>query len=60
MQRPEAALDPITITYYAAVCAALSAGAPRVPALPVRLALGAVVGLVAAAALPWLRGVAGL
>jgi hypothetical protein len=30
------------------------------PALPLRLALGAVVGLVAAAALPWVRGALGL
>ena len=53
-------MDPITMTYYAAVCAALSAGAPRVPALPLRLALGAIVGLIAAAVLPRLRGALGL
>lgn len=53
-------MDPITMAYYAAVCAALGAGAARVPALPLRLALGAVVGLVAAAALPGLRGALGL
>jgi hypothetical protein len=53
-------MDPVTATYYAAICAALSAGAPRVPTLPVRLALGAVVGLVAAALLPGLRAALGV
>ena len=48
-------MDPITMTYYAAVCAALSAGSARVPGLAVRLVVGALTGLVAAAALPWVR-----
>lgn len=49
-------MDPISMTYYAAVCAALGAGAPRMPGLPMRLIVGALVGLVAAAALPLVRG----
>lgn len=53
-------MDPVTATYYAAICAALSAGAPRVPTLPVRLVLGALVGLGAAALLPILRGALGI
>lgn len=53
-------MDPITMTYYAAICAALGAAAPRIPALPVRLAVGAGVGLVAAAVLPGLRAAVGL
>lgn len=53
-------MDPITMTYYAAVCAALSAGAARLTALHLRLAVGAGVGLAAAAALPGLRAALGL
>lgn len=53
-------MDPITMTYYAAVCAALGAGAARLKALPLRLAVGAAVGVVAAAALPGLRAALGL
>ncbi|SNR32831.1 hypothetical protein [Puniceibacterium sediminis] len=53
-------MDPITLTFYATVCACLSAVAPRVPRLPVRLAIGALVGLVAATLLPFLRAAAGI
>lgn len=49
-------MDPITLTFYAVVCGTLSAVAPRMPRLPVRLAIGAVVGLVAASLLPWIKG----
>ena len=49
-------MDPTTLTFYAVVCGTLSAVAPRMPRLPVRLAIGAVVGLVAASLLPWIKG----
>lgn len=49
-------MDPITLGFYAIVCGCLSAAAPRFPRLPIRLAIGAIVGLVAASALPWLKG----
>lgn len=49
-------MDPITITFYAVVCGCLSAASPRVPKLPVRLAVGAVVGIIAALLLPFLKG----
>lgn len=48
-------MDPVTLTFYACVCAALGAVAPRVPRLPVRIALGAAVGITAATLLPVLR-----
>jgi len=48
-------MDPVTVGYYAIICATLGAAAPRMGRLSVRLVLGAVVGLIAAAALPWLR-----
>ncbi len=50
-------MDPITLAFYAIVCGCLSAVAPTFPKLPVRLAVGAAVGIFAAAILPWLRGV---
>jgi len=49
-------MDPITLAFYAIVCGCLSAVAPNFPKLPVRLAIGASVGIIAAAALPWLKG----
>jgi len=49
-------MDPITLGFYAIVCGCLSAFAPKVPRLPVRITIGAVVGLIAASALPWLKG----
>jgi len=49
------AMDPIAIAFYALVCGALGALAPRLPRLPVRLAIGAAVGVVAASVLPLLK-----
>ena len=53
-------MDPITLGFYAIVCGCLSAVAPRFPRLPIRLGIGAAVGLVAASALPVLRGALGI
>ena len=53
-------MDPFTLGFYAIVCAALGAVAPRVPRLPLRLGMGAAVGLVAASILPWLKGMLNL
>jgi len=49
-------MDPITIAFYAVVCGCLSAAAPTVPKLPIRLAVGAGVGVVAASVLPVIKG----
>lgn len=53
-------MDPVTMTYYAVVCAALSYGAGSLRSKAMRVALGVAVGLVAAAALPSVRGALGL
>ncbi len=49
-------MDPITLGFYALVCGTLSAVAPRFPRLPIRLGIGAAVGLVAASVLPAIKG----
>jgi len=49
-------MDPITLGFYAVVCGCLSAVAPSFPRLPIRLGIGAVVGLAAASVLPWIKG----
>jgi len=48
-------MDPIALAYYAIVCGALSCCAPLIGGILARLAIGVVVGLVAAALLPMLR-----
>lgn len=48
-------MDSITLLYYAAVCAVLSAYAPRLGRAPVRFVIGAIVGIAAAAILPVVR-----
>ena len=52
-------MDPIAIAFYAIVCAALSFFAPNLGGMGPRLAVGAVVGIVAAVALPFLKTMAG-
>jgi hypothetical protein len=49
-------VDVVTLIYYAAICGALGYAAPSVGAPLLRVALGVVVGIVAAALLPMLRG----
>ena len=53
-------MDPLTLAFYAIVCGLLSAVAPRMPKLAVRLIVGAVAGIVAAGLLPAIRGALGL
>lgn len=53
-------MDPVTMGYYAAVCATLSVGAGRLRSVRLRVALGVLVGLAAAAALPGFRAALGL
>ena len=50
-------MDPITLSFYAVVCGALSIVAPNLGGFIPRLAIGAVVGIVAATVLPLARGV---
>lgn len=49
-------MDPITLTFYAVVCGCLSVVAPKFPGLPVRLGVGAGVGILAALVLPFIQG----
>lgn len=48
-------MDIFAMIYYAAVCGVLSVGVKRQRAWTRRLGIGAVVGLIAAAALPIVR-----
>jgi hypothetical protein len=53
-------MDPITLGYYAAVCALLSAGSAKMRRLPTRLMFGAIVGAIAVAVLPMMRAAFGI
>lgn len=53
-------MDPVTLAYYAIVCGILGATAPRIPGLVARFAIGIMVGLIAAGALPWIKTTFGL
>lgn len=48
-------MDPIAIAFYAAICGCLSLFAPRFGGMLPRLAVGAVVGIGAAVALPLVK-----
>ncbi|WP_161635614.1 hypothetical protein [Actibacterium mucosum] len=48
-------MDPISLIYYALICAALSFLAPSMRTSTVRLAVGALVGMAAAGVLPVLQ-----
>jgi len=49
-------MDPIALAFYGVICGCLSAVAPNLGGVPLRLAIGAVVGLIAASVLPVLKG----
>ena len=52
-------MEPISLAFYAAVCGILSVVAPNLGGVVPRLAVGAIVGVVAATVLPLLRGMLG-
>lgn len=52
-------MDTVTLGFYAVVCGVLSAVAPGLGNLLVRLGIGAIVGVVAAAVLPAVRAMLG-
>ncbi len=52
-------MDPISISFYAVICGLLGLVAPRLGGVIPRLATGAVVGIVAAVVLPFLKGLMG-
>ena len=53
-------IDPVALVFYALVCGVLSLAAPSAGRPLVRLGLGAVVGIGAAALLPVIRAALGL
>ena len=53
-------MDPISLMFYAVVCGCLSLAGPRLGAAPVRLGVGALVGVIAVSVLPVLRDILGL
>lgn len=52
-------MEPISLVFYAIVCGLLSAFAPNLGGFGLRLAIGAVVGIGAAAALPYVHDMMG-
>jgi hypothetical protein len=50
-------MDPITLTFYAVVCSCLSVAALKFLGLPIRLGIGASVGILAAISLPHIKNV---
>jgi hypothetical protein len=51
--------ETTSIVWYAAVCGALAAFAPALGGRTVRVMIGAVVGVIAASLLPFIRGMMG-
>ena len=49
-------MEPISLVFYAVICGLLSVFAPNLGGALPRMAFGAVVGLAAAAVLPFIRG----
>lgn len=49
-------MDPISLTFYAIICGILSLVAPNLGGMIPRATVGALVGVAAAAALPFLKG----
>ena len=52
-------MDPVALAFYAVVCGVLSLAAPSLGGRVMRLAVGAVVGVVAASVLPLLNAMMG-
>lgn len=52
-------MDPVSLVFYAAVCGVLGLAGPSLGAAPVRLGIGALVGVVAVTVLPWIHGLLG-
>jgi hypothetical protein len=51
--------DTTAIVWYAAICGTLSALAPSLGGQALRISIGAVVGILAATVLPFLKGMMG-
>jgi hypothetical protein len=53
-------MDPVSLGFYATVCGLLGLAGPRLGRAPVRLAVGALVGVLAVTLLPQIRGLMGM
>lgn len=53
-------MDPVTMAFYGIICGGLAAAAPSLHRTWARVLAGVLVGVVAAALLPFLRGATGL
>ncbi|MCA8884890.1 MAG: hypothetical protein KDA50_14250 [Rhodobacteraceae bacterium] len=53
-------MDLISTTYYAVICAVLSLVAPAIGGVLPRVLAGVVVGMAAAASLPWVKSLLGI
>lgn len=53
-------MDVTAMAFYALVCGGLGAFAPRLPSFWQRFTVAALVGIVAAAVLPFIRGALGI
>lgn len=51
--------DSTAAIWYAAICGGLAAFAPSLGGRGMRIAIGAVVGILAASLLPWIKGMMG-
>ena len=52
-------MDPFALVFYATICGLLSVAGPRLGRAPVRLLIGAGVGILAAALLPLVKALLG-
>lgn len=52
-------MEPVSIIFYAVICGLLSVFAPNLGGALPRMTIGAVVGIAAALALPYVRGAIG-
>lgn len=52
-------MDPVSLGFYATVCGLLGLAGPRLGTAPFRLAIGALVGVVAVAVLPQIKTLLG-
>ncbi|SNS69329.1 hypothetical protein [Antarctobacter heliothermus] len=53
-------MDPVSLVFYAGVCGLLGLAGPSLGTAPIRLAIGAVVGVVAVSILPFVHQMLGV
>ncbi|WP_417206186.1 hypothetical protein [Antarctobacter sp.] len=53
-------MDPISLVFYATVCGLLGLAGPSLGAAPIRLGIGAIVGVVAVSVLPFVHQILGV